>query len=52
MPRLTTQTKKKVLEFNLLLAANTYTNYSSLMIVLSIYIKKAMDAAANIDSDQ
>ena len=51
MPRLTTQTKFN-LEFNLLLAANTYANYSSLMIVLSIYIKKAMDAAANIDGGQ
>ena len=51
MPRLTTQTKKKkTLEFNLLLEANTYTNYSSLMLVLPIYIKKATDATANIDA--
>ena len=50
MPCLTTQTKKKVLEFNLLLAANTYTNYSSLMIVLPIYIKKTTYAKANINA--
>ena len=49
MPRLTTQTKE-TLEFSLLLAANTYTNYSSLMTVLKIYIKKATDATANIDA--
>ena len=49
MPCLTTQTKK-TLEFSLLLAANIYTNYSSLMIVLKIYIKKATDATANIDA--
>ena len=32
-------TEKKMLEFNLLLAANTYTNYSSLMIVANVYKK-------------
>ena len=41
---LSNYTDKKSLEFNLLLAANTYTNYSSLMIVLPIYIKKATNA--------
>ena len=40
---------KKTLEFTLLLAANKYTNYSSLMIVLPIWIKKATDKTANID---
>ena len=40
---------KKTLEFTLLLAANTYTNYSSLMIVLPIWIKKATDKTVNID---
>ena len=39
-----------MLEFNILLEANTYTNYSSLMLVLPIYIKKATDATANIDA--
>ena len=33
-------TDRKTLEFNILLASNTYTNYSSLMIVLPVQIKK------------
>ena len=41
---------KKTLEFNILLASNTYTNYSSRMTVLPIQIKKTTDAAANIDA--
>ena len=43
-------TDKKTLEFTYLLAANTYTNYSSLMIVLPIYIKKATNKTADIDA--
>ena len=34
----------------LLLVANTYSNYSSLMIVLPIWIKKATDKTADIDA--
>ena len=41
---------KKALEFTLLLAANTYRNYSSLMIVLPIWIKKATDKTADTDA--
>ena len=37
---LTNYVDKKTLEFTALLAANTYTNYSSLMIVLPIEIRK------------
>ena len=43
-------TDKKTLEFNILLASNTYTNYSSLMIVLPVQIKKETNAAQNIDA--
>ena len=43
-------TDKKLLEFNLLFAAITYSNYSGLMIVLPIYIKMATDATTNIDA--
>ena len=43
-------TDKKTLEFNILLASNTYTNYSSLMIVLPVQIKKGTNAAQNIDA--
>ena len=42
-------TDKKTLEFNILLASNTYTKYSALTIVLPIQIKKATNAAADID---
>ena len=42
-------TDKKTLEFNILLASATYTNYSSLTIVTPIQIKKATNAAADID---
>ena len=45
----TNYTFKKTLEFNILLASNTYTNYRSLAIVLPIQIKKATNAAADID---
>ena len=43
-------TDKKTLEFNSLLASNTYTNHSSLMIVLPIQIKKRTNAAQDIDA--
>ena len=49
-------TDKKTLEFNFLLATNTYTNYSSLMIVLPIHIKKSnkcnINYLSNNDSGQ
>ena len=44
-------TDKKILEFNILLASNTYANYSSLMIVPPVQIKKRANAAQNIDAD-
>ena len=47
---LTNYTEKKMLDFNILIASNTYTNYSSLIIVLPIQIKKATDASADIDA--
>ena len=40
-------TDKKTLEFNILLASNTYTNYSSLIIVLPVQIKKRTNAVNN-----
>ena len=49
MHQLTTQIKE-TLKFNILLASNMYTNYSSLIIVLPIQIKKAADASADIDA--
>ena len=39
-----------LIHINILLASNTYTSYSSLMIVLPIQIKKATDASADIDA--
>ena len=45
----TNYTDKKTLEFMILLASNTYTNYGSLRILLPIQIKKATNAAADID---
>ena len=44
-------TDKKTLESNILLASNTSTNYSSLMIVLPFQIKKRTNAGQNIDAD-
>ena len=41
---------KKMLEFNILLALNTYTSYSSLMIELPIQIEKRTNVAQNIDT--
>ena len=40
-----------MLEFNILLASNTYFNYSSLITVLPVQIKKRTNAAQNIDTD-
>ena len=42
-------TDKKTLEFNMLLTSNTYTNYSSLMIVLPVQIEKRTNAAQSVD---
>ena len=39
-----------MLEFNILLVSNTYTNCSSLMIVLPVQIKKRTSTAQNIDA--
>ena len=46
---LQTYVNQKTLEFTITLAANTYTNYSSAVVVLPIQIKKKMDKAADID---
>ena len=40
---------KKTLEFTIELAANTFTNYSSMCIFLPITIKKATNKAQNVD---
>ena len=48
MRQLTTRTKRHF-ELNILLASDMYTNYSSLTIALPIQIKKATNAAADID---
>ena len=40
---------KKSLEFTVNLAANTYTNYSSMCVVLPIQIKKKSDKTADND---
>ena len=45
-----TYVDQKTLEFTVTLAANTYTNYSSVVVVLPIQIKKKPDKAANIDT--
>ena len=47
---LTNYTDKKMLKSNILLASNTYANYSSLITVLPIQIKKATDASADTDA--
>ena len=41
----------KTLDFTVILAAGTYTNYSSMTLVLPIQIKKSTNAATNIDND-
>ena len=40
---------QKTLELNVILAANTYTNYSSMCVVLPIQIMKKTDETKNID---
>ena len=46
-----TYTDQKMLEFTVILAANTYTNYSGVCIVLPIQIKKKTSAVTNIAAD-
>ena len=41
----------KTLDFTVILAAGTYTNYSSMALVLPIQIKKKTNAATDIDND-
>ena len=44
-----TYTDKKTLEFTVDLAANTYTNYSMMTLVLPIYFKKSTHKNADVD---
>ena len=44
-----TYTDKKTLEFTIELAANTYRNYSMMMLVVPIYFKKSTDKTADVD---
>ena len=44
-----TYTDKKTVVFTIELAANTFTNYISMCIVLTITIKKATNKAQNVD---
>ena len=44
-----TYTDKETLEFTIELAANTYTNYSMMTLVVPIYFKKSTDKTADID---
>ena len=44
-----TYTDKKTLEFTIELAANRYTNYSMMTIVLPIYFKTSADKTVNVD---
>ena len=44
-----TYTDKKTLEFTIELAANTYTNYSMMMLLVPIYFKKSTDKTADVD---
>ena len=46
-----TYSDKKILEFNLENTANTYTNYSSIEIVLPIQFTKKSNKTAKIDDD-
>ena len=45
-----TYVDQKTLEFTITLAANTYANYSSVVVVLPIQIKKKTDGTADIDA--
>ena len=44
-----TYTDKKTLEFTIELAANTYTNYSMMKLVVPIFFKKSTDKTADVD---
>ena len=44
-----TYTDKKALEFTIELAANTYTNYSTMTLVVPVYFKKSTDKIADVD---
>ena len=44
-----TYTDKKTLEFTIELAANRYTNYSMMAIVLPIYFKTSADKTVDVD---
>ena len=46
---LSTYTDKKTLEFTIELAANTYTNYNMMTLVVPIYFKKSTDKTADVD---
>ena len=43
--------KKKTLEFTIQLAANTFSNFSMMCVVLPIQIKKSANKATDIDDD-
>ena len=45
-----TYTDKKTLEFTVELAANTYTNYRMMTIVLPIYFNKSTDKKVDVDA--
>ena len=44
-----TYADKKTLEFTIELAANTYTNYSMMILVVPVYFKKSTDKIADVD---
>ena len=46
---LSSYTDKKTLEFTIELAANTYTNYNMMTLVVPIYFKKSTDKTADVD---
>ena len=46
-----TDTNKETLEFTIQLAANTFSNFSIMCVVLSIQIKKSRNKATDIDVD-
>ena len=46
-----TYTHKKALEFTIQLAANTFSNFSMMCVVLPIQIKKSTNKATDIDDD-
>ena len=46
-----TYTNKKTLEFTIQLAANTFSNFSMMCVVLPVQIKKSISKATDIDND-